>query len=88
VHLALRGVAIDGGGVQMTDSVVALLPTGAPAWYSGRVVGLAGSQVVANVRGSGGRRVQVLLALRIDPSAQSVAGTLRARTLTGQEGSD
>jgi sulfoxide reductase heme-binding subunit YedZ len=88
VHLALRGVAIDGGGVQMTDSVVALLPTGAPAWYSGRVVGLEGSQVLANIRGSGGRPVRVLLALRIDPSARSVAGTLRARALTGQEGSD
>jgi methionine sulfoxide reductase heme-binding subunit len=88
VHLALRGVPVDGGGVQMTDSVVALLPTGAPAWYSGRVVGLAGSQVQADVRGPAGRTIRALLALRIDSSAHAVTGTLHARTLANQRGSN
>ena len=87
LHLALRGVPIEGGGVQMTDSIVALLPHGAPAWYSGRVVGLEGSQVLADVSGPHGV-VRVLFALRLDPSTQRVSGTLQARTAADEGGSD
>jgi len=76
VHVALRGLPLAGGGVQMIDSSVGLLPDGARAWSAGRVVGLEGQRIFADVRGVGGRPVRVLLALRIDPSG-SVGGSIR-----------
>jgi methionine sulfoxide reductase heme-binding subunit len=76
VHVALRGVPIDGGGVQMLDSTVGLLPTGAPAWLSGRVVGLDGQRILLDVQRPDGRTTRVLLTLRIDGSG-AVSGRLR-----------
>ena len=62
--------AAQGGGVQMVDSVVGLLPTGAPAWSSGQVTALAGTQVAADVRSPDGRTVHLTMTLKLD----SVAG--------------
>jgi sulfoxide reductase heme-binding subunit YedZ len=76
VHVALRGIPIDGGGVQMLDSTVGLLPTGAPAWLSGRVVGLDGQRILLDVQRPDGRTARVLLTLRIDGSG-TVSGRLR-----------
>jgi hypothetical protein len=76
VHLALRGVPIDGGGVQMTDSVVGLLPTGAGAWDTGRVTGLNGTRIRTAITNASGRSVSVLLNLQIGPSG-AVTGSLR-----------
>jgi len=78
VHLELRGIPLEGGGVQMLDSLVALLPNGASAWRSGSVVGLSGSEVAADVRAADGRRVRVLLDLQIDPGTGTVGGTLHS----------
>jgi sulfoxide reductase heme-binding subunit YedZ len=75
VHLALRGQTIEGGGVQMIDSVVGLLPTGADSWASGRVIGLQGSRVLTSVRTASGGSAQVLLDLRISGS-NAVTGSL------------
>jgi hypothetical protein len=83
VHVALRGVPLGGGGVQMLASSVGLLPRGAGAWSPGRVVALEGQQILADVRGSGGRTVRVLLALRIDPSSGSVSGVISGRRGVG-----
>jgi sulfoxide reductase heme-binding subunit YedZ len=85
VHVELRGVPLEDGGVQMLDSLVALLPQGAPAWASGRVVGLSGSQVLADVRAPSGRSARVLLDLRIDSSTRSVAGSLHGAPAGGSE---
>jgi hypothetical protein len=85
VHVALRGVPLDGGGVQMIDSSVGLLPNGAGAWAAGRVVGLEGERILADVRAADGRLVRVLLALRIDPSSGSVRGTVRSLSGGGDE---
>jgi hypothetical protein len=82
VHVALRGMPIDGGGVQMIDSSVGLLPRGAPAWFAGRVVALDGQRILADVNGSGGRRVHVLFSLRIDPSGR-VSGSMQSHDVTG-----
>jgi sulfoxide reductase heme-binding subunit YedZ len=76
LHVALRGVPLAGGGVEMLDSSVGLLPHGAGAWDSGRVVGLEGQRVWADVVGVGGRRVRVLLALQIDPASGTVTGSI------------
>src|SRR6266700_3894871 len=55
LHLAIRGEPLEGGGVQMAESVVGLLPTGAPAWLSGSVTSLAGTRIDADVRTPDGR---------------------------------
>jgi methionine sulfoxide reductase heme-binding subunit len=85
VHVALRGVPIGGGGVQMLASSVGLLPRGATAWYPGTVVGLEGQRVSADVQGANGQRVHVLLALHIDPATGRVTGSIVGRT-GGQSG--
>jgi sulfoxide reductase heme-binding subunit YedZ len=74
VHLALRGIPIDGGGVQMTDSVVGLLPHGATSWLAGRVTGLDGTRVLTDVQGPSGS-MRILLTLRITPTG-AVTGSL------------
>jgi hypothetical protein len=78
VHIALRGVALAGGGVQMIDSSVGLLPSGASSWYAGRVVALEGQQIFADVQGAGGQRVRIQLALQIDPASGSVSGSIHS----------
>jgi sulfoxide reductase heme-binding subunit YedZ len=74
VHLALRGIPLDGGGVQMTDSVVGLLPRGATSWLAGRVTGLDGTRVLTDIQSPSGS-VRILLDLRITPSG-AVTGSL------------
>jgi sulfoxide reductase heme-binding subunit YedZ len=78
IHLALRGFPVEGGGVQMTDSVVGLLPTGAPAWSTGTVIGLQGSHVEADLHDPSGRSYRAAFDLTIGDGG-SVGGTLRGR---------
>ena len=78
VHVALRGAPIDGGGVQMIDNSVGLLPTDAGAWLPGHVVALSGQQIIADVQRATGHPVRVLLALRIDQASGHVTGTVRS----------
>jgi len=68
LHVAVRGFPLDGGGVQMTDSVVGLLPSGAPAWSSGTVSGLDGTRIESDLSGSDGRSEHVSIELRIGSS--------------------
>lgn len=77
VHVALRGEPLGGGGVQMIDSSVGLLPQGATVWAPGHVIGLEGTRVFADVERSDGRRVRVELDLRISQSG-SVSGSIRS----------
>jgi len=78
VHIALRGFPVEGGGVQMTDSVVALLPAGAPAWSSGTVTGLEGTRLDSNVTEPAGRSVRLRIDLRLGSSGR-VAGSIAGR---------
>jgi len=78
VHIALRGFPVEGGGVQMTDSVVGFLPTGAPAWASGTVTGLAGTRLESDLAAQSGRTVHVRIDLRLGSSNRasgSIAGS-------------
>jgi hypothetical protein len=77
VHLALRGIPLDGGGVQMTDSAVGLLPHGSTSWLSGRVTGLDGTRVLTDVQEPSGS-VRILLDLRIEPSGVVTGSLTRA----------
>jgi hypothetical protein len=78
VHVALRGAPIDGGGVQMIDNSVGLLPRGASVWLPGRVLGLSGQQILTEVRRSSGRSARVLLNLQIDRTTGRATGLLSA----------
>jgi hypothetical protein len=72
VHVALRGVPLQGGGVQMLANVVGLLPRGATAWAQGTVVGLQGQQIMTLVQGH-----RFLLDLQIDAATGGVTGTIQ-----------
>ena len=74
VHIALRGFPVEGGGVQMTDSVVGLLPTGAGAWSSGTVTGLQGTEILSDVHVSAHRLLRLRISLRLGGS--SVTGSI------------
>lgn len=78
VHVALRGAPLDGGGVQMIDSSVGMLPAGATTWSAGRVVALSGQQILADVQAPSSHSFRVLLALHIDRSSGSVTGVMRS----------
>jgi hypothetical protein len=86
VHVALRGAPLAGGGVEMLESSVGLLPHGAAAWDAGHVTGLQGKRVTAYVIGAGRRRVRVLLTLQIDPVSGSVSGSLHGGPGPGSAG--
>lgn len=86
VHVALRGVPLNGGGVQMLASSVGLLPRGATAWYPGTVVGLQGQRVSADVLGANGQHVHVVLALRIDAASGAVTGSIHGGNGDGSGG--
>jgi len=73
VHLALRGVPADDGGIELTDSAIGLLPVGARAWLAGRISGVEGSRLVTRVAGR-----EVVFDLTTDSATGSVTGTLEA----------
>lgn len=74
LHIALRGFPVEGGGVQMTDSVVGLLPSGAGNWLSGTVTGLQGTQIVSDVHVSPHRLLHLRIVLQLANS--TVTGSI------------
>lgn len=78
LHMTLRGVPLASGGIQMTGSSVSFGPRQSPNAYSGRVVSLQGSQLVAAVRDPSGRAIDLTLVLQLNASSGTLSGTLRA----------
>lgn len=78
LHMTLRGVPLENGGVKMTASSVSFGPRQSPDAYSGRVVALEGSRLVAAVRDSSGRAINLDLVLRLNSSSGTLSGDLRA----------
>jgi hypothetical protein len=77
LHIRIRGRAVDGGGVEMTSSRVALGPADNPDEYSGIVTALNGTNVDVRVTGPGGSAYAVLVQLA--PQAGSaVTGSMTA----------
>jgi hypothetical protein len=74
VHIALRGFPVEGGGVQMTDSVVGLLPAGADAWSSGTVSGLQGTEILGDVHVSAHLLLRLQISLQL--GGTSVTGSI------------
>ena len=82
LHVALRGVPLENGGVQMTASSVTYGPRGAPGAYSGDIVSLAGQRLVASVQDAQGHALDLTLTLHLDSSsrhAQRVAAASHER---------
>lgn len=74
-RIDLRGIP-SGGGVSMTASGVSFVPATTSATYTGQIVSLSGTRVVANVSDSAGDSLTLHFSLNIDNSAQTVSGTL------------
>lgn len=76
LHVVLQGVPLEDGGVQMTTSSVSFGPPASPRAYSGEIVSLAGSRLVASVQDSHGDTLDLTLVLRLDSSRQTLSGLL------------
>ena len=79
--VVLRGLFLLDGGVQMRSSSAILGPTGQPSLYSGHVVSLAGSRLVAAMQGPAGQRMELTLNLQIAEGSNAVSGTATARAV-------
>jgi DMSO/TMAO reductase YedYZ heme-binding membrane subunit len=77
LHVVLRGIPLDDGGVQMTGSRVSFGPRQAPRAYSGQIVSLDGPRLVASVQDSRGDALDLTLLLRLDSSSQTLSGSIR-----------
>jgi Ferric reductase like transmembrane component len=76
LQVTLRGVPLEEGGIQMTGSSVSFGPRGAPGAYSGQIVSLEGSRLVASVRDSSGSALGLEIVLNLDPSSRTLSGSL------------
>ncbi len=83
MHVALRGEALDGGGVQLTSSQVTLGSGANPDLYTGQVTGLQGNDIAATVTG-GGRTLSVLARLNVSPGTATASGTVTVSPATTQ----
>jgi hypothetical protein len=79
VRLTLWGRPSD-EGVSLAASDVAFGAAGTTEAYVGRVVGLAGNRVEAQMTNAAGHRVDLTLELQIDQEAGTVAGVLQGRS--------
>lgn len=79
LSIDLQGQPLDGGGLQMTSSSVALGTPSNPNLYRGSVSSLEGTNLAATVRDSSGHSLNLAVALQINPSSGSATGTVQAR---------
>jgi hypothetical protein len=76
LHVTLRGVPLEGGGIQMTGSSVTFGPQSAPQAYSGSILSLNGSQLEASVRDASGNSLALQIDLQLDQSSRTFSGSL------------
>jgi hypothetical protein len=75
LRLTLWGAQTGEGGVSMTDSAVRFEPSGLGS-YTGKVVGLQGNQVIADVTDASGAHLRLSLLLQIDGAAGTFTGSV------------
>jgi hypothetical protein len=80
VHIRIEGQAIQGGGVQMSDSQVSAGPASNPDRYSGRVTALSGATIQASTADASGARVVITAQLQDQGRDGSASGILTARS--------
>ena len=79
LDVTITGQPLAGGGVAMTQGSVSLGPRGEPTLYTGHVVGLQGSQIVAAAQSSDGTAMRLAIDVTIDQANASVNGTVQAQ---------
>ncbi len=77
LQVTLRGVPLEGGGVEMTASGVSFGPRQAPRAYSGRVVSLEGSRLEASVSDGSGHALDLTVMLRFHTASRTLTGSIR-----------
>jgi hypothetical protein len=87
VRLTLWGSALEGGGLAMSRSQVSFADARSGTVYSGSVVGLQGTLVVADVS-AGGSKLRLVMRLQIDGAAGGVTGTIHAAPVSSSVTSD
>lgn len=76
LRVTLQGVPLEEGGIQMTGSRVSFGPRTAPETYSGEIVRLDGSRLVASVHNAAGNALSLDLVLRLDQASRTLSGSL------------
>jgi DMSO/TMAO reductase YedYZ heme-binding membrane subunit len=84
LDVELRGQPLETGGVLLDQGTVGLGPTSQPDVYHGRVTGLRGSEILADVRADSGAALEVDVRLSVDHSTNRVSGSLRATPPNGE----
>ena len=79
MRVRLGGAPLQGGGLSLTGSQVAVTAPGMPSAMVGRVVALRGDNFRARVTDSSGTKVDLDANLNIDQNSGSVSGTLTGR---------
>jgi len=89
LHIEIDGQPLEEGGVSLRSSRVTLgsAPPVTPVLYSGRIVSLNGSRLLASVRSSDGHSLSLQVALAVNTGAGTVSGTLAASP-TATEGGE
>jgi Ferric reductase like transmembrane component len=76
LQVTLRGLPLEGGGVQMTASSVTFGPRQAPQAYSGQIIALEGSRIKATVQNAAGASLDLTADLQIDAATRTLSGSL------------
>jgi hypothetical protein len=79
LDVTITGQPLAGGGVAMTQGSVSLGPSSEPTLYTGHVVGLQGSQIVASAQSSDGSAMRLAINVSIDQASGNVSGTVQAQ---------
>jgi len=79
LDVTITGQPLAGGGVAMTQRSVALGPTGSTGLYTGRVVALRGTRILASASSASGTTLQLSIDLSIDQANGTVTGTVQSR---------
>jgi hypothetical protein len=79
LDVTITGQPLEGGGVAMTQGSVSLGPNGNPNLYTGHVLGLQGSRIVAAAQNSDGSAMRLDIDVSLDQSSGSVSGTVQAQ---------
>ena len=77
MQLTVWGTALEGGGLRMSDSSVSFADERSGVVYSGRIVGLNGALVDADVTSPSGTTLRLAMNLRLDGGAGTVGGSIR-----------
>lgn len=87
IRLTLWGTALQGGGLEMSQSRVSFVDAASGVVYTGHIVTLDGTRVVADVSSSSGATMRLDVTLRIDSRNNTVTGVISGRRI-GRDDAD